>query len=171
MKLSVVYYLDYQNNDNIIVKKSFKNKKNATEEIEKIALEFIKDQQGSQQLEKCKQYEKTSDEIQQDVNLSDGLYLIKSGDDFVVLNKKKNVDSGILWNSTTVILNKIGVFKTTEFDLNFDLESYLKKEFDSTNQNKLKPANNFVQKNYTFLNELIDDFISGKKKLNPIRPH
>ena len=50
MKYYLVYLLDYKNGDSIDIKDSYRTKEDAVNSLEKIAIEYVKELQGKQQV-------------------------------------------------------------------------------------------------------------------------
>ena len=117
MKYYLVYLLNYKENDSVTLKDSYQAEIDATNSLERIAIEYIKELQGKQQADICKQ-EKLPKEILKDQTLKEGLYIIKEGDAVILYEKVTVVAEGTLWNSNSLKVNKVGKFYVTEF--NFD---------------------------------------------------
>lgn len=118
MKYYLVYLLNYKENDTVTLKDSYQAKEDALKSLERNAVEYIKELQGKQQADVCKQ-EKTPKEILKDVTLKEGMYYIVEGDAVILYEKVTVIQPGTIWgNSSTLKINKIGKFYITEY--NFD---------------------------------------------------
>lgn len=90
MRTFLVYNLIFGNNNiehNIVSQYTIESV--AIKGIEKNALEYIKNKYGEYHLEKCIQYGKTIEEINNDSSIKEGGYLIKDGNKIKVLSKVK----------------------------------------------------------------------------------
>lgn len=162
MKYLLIYYLDHKNNDQVTIKDYYTSKDDAINSLEKVALEFIKEQQGKQQINICRQYEKSVDDILKDTNIKEGLYIKKQGDIIVLYEKKNIIIPGTIWNSFDIKIDKIGMFNITE--VNMDLANKctcnLSKQTITTKQ-----SNKIV---YTFLDEFKNLLSTDSIKLKSI---
>jgi hypothetical protein len=153
MKLYLVYFLDYQsaNNEQAIIKGSFLSLEEANENIKTITLNYITEQQGKQQAQICEQYDKTLEQIMNDITLKDGMYIRKEKEIMTIYNKIIQVVPGtFLWSSSKTEIKKIMTIKVTEFECPlFEKE---KATDNSSNLPSVKKVD--LNKNYTFLEEL-----------------
>ena len=88
MKYYLVYLLNYKESDQISIRDSYHNKEDAIHSLERNAVEYIREIQGKQQADICKQ-EKPIDEILSDIKLREGLYIKKEGNDSIILYPSK----------------------------------------------------------------------------------
>lgn len=117
MKYYMVYLLNYKDSDSVVLKDSYRERNDAIHSLERTAIEHIKELQGKQQADICKQ-DKTPEEILADVQLREGLYIRKDGDSILLYEKKTVVKVGNFWNSNSLKILKVGKFYITEY--NFD---------------------------------------------------
>lgn len=117
MKYYMVYLLNYKENDSVTLKDSYSAECDAKNSLERNAIEYIKELQGKQQADICKQ-DKPPREILKDVTLKEGMYIVKEVDTIVLYEKITVVVPGTVWNSNSLKINKVGKFYVTEF--NFD---------------------------------------------------
>lgn len=120
MKYYIICFLDYTKDDLIQVKNLYHTKEDAINNTERVAIEYIKEMQGKQQADICKQ-EKTIDEILNNNKLKEGMYIIKSNNNVILYEKVNITLPGRLWSSLQMEMNKIGLF--TVSDLNDDNEN------------------------------------------------
>ncbi|QKF94432.1 hypothetical protein QKU48_gp0974 [Fadolivirus algeromassiliense] len=115
MKFYLIYFLDYKQGDQVTLKHQYFTPEDAQNDLERIAIEYIKEYQGKQQTVICKQ-DKTPEQILADNTLREGMYIRKT-DNAVLLYEKATVTiPGTIWGTTTQLqVNKIGLFKVTEF--------------------------------------------------------
>lgn len=118
MKYYLVYLLNYKDNDAVILKDSYVGKEDAMKSLERHAVEYIKELQGKQQADICKQ-EKTSQEILLDINLKEGMYYRNEDSVIILYEKCVIIEPGTVWGvKKNKIIKKIGKFYITEY--NFD---------------------------------------------------
>lgn len=118
MKYYLVYLLNYKDGDTVILKDSYQDRDDALKSLERTGVEYIKELQGKQQAEICKQ-DKTVDEILADTKLKEGMYLRKEDTSIILYEKITVFIAGALWGkSKSLQVNKIGKFFITEY--NFD---------------------------------------------------
>ena len=72
MKYFCICLIENKLNEKITVRDQYLSKEDATKNLERIALEYVKDKQGTQQQEVCKQ-NKTKEQLVADSNLKEGL--------------------------------------------------------------------------------------------------
>ena len=117
MKYYFICFLDYMIGDAIHIKDCYKEKQDALNNLEKVAIEYVREFQGKQQAEKCK-IDKTPEELLMDIACKEGLY-IKTVNDTVILYEKVNyVLPGRFYNSNDLKVNKIGLFTISEYNFN-----------------------------------------------------
>jgi parvulin-like peptidyl-prolyl isomerase len=68
MKYYLVYLLNYKENDTVTLKDSYQNKDDALKSLERNAVEYIRDLQGKQQAEICKQDKKPKDILKEAID-------------------------------------------------------------------------------------------------------
>lgn len=117
MKYYLVYLLNYKESDSVTIKDSYHNKEDAIHSLERNATEYIRELQGKQQADICKQ-DKPTDEILSDIKLREGLYIKKEGDSVIIYEKTTVTKIGTVWNSSYLKMVKVGKFYVTEY--NFD---------------------------------------------------
>lgn len=84
----IIYFLDYTQNYQIKPLANYKTKEESQFQFESIILNYIKELQGQQQADICKQYNKTPEIILSDTNLKEGNYLVKSDEKIHLYEKK-----------------------------------------------------------------------------------
>lgn len=89
MKIYGVYKIIYDNAKNFELVDQYTIESVGIKGIEKNAINFVKSQVGEIHMGKSIQYGRTIEEIQNDVSLKDGYYLIRNGNDITVLGKSK----------------------------------------------------------------------------------
>jgi hypothetical protein len=116
----LIYFLDNKKNDLITIRETYKNKNDAIINIEKIALDYIKNIEGEKQLQICKQ-DKTPDQIVNDINLRNGLYIIKHNNIVTLYEKTTQIIQGTIWNGYKNGIEKIGIFGMIEYKIDDNL--------------------------------------------------
>ncbi len=160
MKYYLVYLLNYKESDSITIKDLYHNKEDAINSLERNATEFIKELQGKQQSDICKQ-ERSIDEILNDTKLREGLYFKKEGDAIIIYEKATIVKVGTVWNSSSIKVQKFGKIYVTEY--NFDDALFRSVNIPTTNPPKtVRPTGN-----WGFLDELKG--LDGKFNLKPAK--
>src|SRR5690349_11367577 len=106
MKYHIIYFLDAQNN--VSLKEDYKTLNDAINSLEKVATEHIREQQGKQQVQLCRQYDKTSAQLLADPTIREGLYLIKDGTCIHLYEKKNTIIPGTIWNSYEMKIFQVG---------------------------------------------------------------
>ncbi len=110
MRIYSVFYCDKQNNGSIYFKHQSTTEDNAIAKLEKYALEHIKNEEGGKHTKIAFQDSKTLDNIRDDVELRNGLYL-KKGDKIInVYEKKTKVIPGMIYNSEEIVVVPVGYF-------------------------------------------------------------
>ena len=170
MRYHLIYFIDYKKNDVVSIKDQYSDKNDANKNIERIAIEYVKEMQGKQQAEICKQ-DKTPEQIQLDATLKEGMYIKKSDDSIILYEKITVVQPGFVFNSNIMKVNKIGLFGLNEY--NFD-ESMITR-CSCSSQRKPIPINKKSthggnQALVDELRKLIGD-TKGKFKLKPVNNH
>jgi len=167
MKYYLVYLLNYKDNDAVILKEAYYEKDDAAKSLERHATEYIKELQGKQQADICKQ-EKTSQEILLDITMKEGMYYRIEDSVIVLYEKCVLLEPGAVWGlRKNKVINKIGKFYITEY--NFDDSifrcSCMLEQKASAPKFK-KPAITL-----SFLDELrnLSENNDGKIKLKPVK--
>lgn len=167
MKYYIIYFINYKNRDNVNIKELYRSKEDAILNVEKVAIEYIRNLQGKQQADICKQ-QKSPQDILNDINLKEGFYVLVDNYVVTLYEKISAVVPGKLWNSYELQINKIGLFDYTEY--NFDDLLFRSTCTCSIGINKRKinhlPENNFKQ--LTFVDELKDKIKNNTIKLNHV---
>ena len=163
MKYHLIYFLDHIDDNKVIIKDYYTSKDDALNALEKIAIDFIKEQQGKQQTSICKQYDKSIEDIQKDTSIKEGLYLKKHNDSIVLYEKKNILTPGTIWNSFNLQVYKIGTFYTT--DINIELTASMCSCNVASQKTTVKQKNEIV---YTFLDEFKTLLSTNSIKLKPI---
>ena len=115
MKYFLIYFLDNKNNDSISIKSLHQTKDQAINNLEKTAINHIKELQGTQQVEKCK-IDKLED-LSTNITFKNGLYIhLNETSDNIFLYEKVSDINGTIWRSFTTQINKIGSFTIGEYD-------------------------------------------------------
>lgn len=184
MKRHIVYFLDYKNNDNIIIKNIFTDKQLAIDNIEQQALDHVTALQGIQQKDICKQ-EKSSDELLNDTSIKDGLY-IKTIDSRIVLYEKiSKTIIGWVKNTYDIKCDKIGVFGLTEYIIDnkpvtqiryYGIEKIDPKLLELAGEHTNSPSDNKQSISpqtlpMTFLDELRSKQTAGEITLKHVTPN
>lgn len=118
MECNFVFLLNLKDNNSVKVLAAYKNKDEATANLENCAIEYIKELQGQQQAKVCKPGDgKTPDQIFKDITFKEGMYIFPASDNKISLYEKITiVTSGTLWGKIqTLQMNKIGEFNITDF--------------------------------------------------------
>lgn len=171
MRYYIIYFLDYKKNNAIIIKDMYLSKEDAYNNLERVAIDYIKDLQGKQQAEICKQ-DKTPDQLLVDTTIKEGLYIKKQDEMITLYEKKTIVLPGRIWNTNDLQVNKIGQISVTEYNFddimfkcgcNFKIERKQSIEVPVILNNKttIRPA-------YNYLDELKNKLESGMIKLKPV---
>ena len=160
MKYYLIYFLNYKDNDAITLKDSYQCRDDALKNVERNAIEYIKELQGKQQADICKQ-EKTPEKILSDTSLKERLYIRKENECIILYEKLTVVIPGTVWNSSSLKIKKIGKFYITEY--NFD-DSI----FRCTCMLTQKSVPKFVkpETKLSFVDELVN--LGGKFNLKPV---
>jgi hypothetical protein len=116
MTHNLIYFLDNKKNDLITIKDTYINKNDAIANLEKIAIEYVKKIEGEKQADICKQ-EMTGTQIADDVNLKNGLYIVKNNDIVFLYEKQTQIILGSIWNGYKSITEKIGFFGIIEYKI------------------------------------------------------
>ncbi|ARF10082.1 hypothetical protein Indivirus_12_10 [Indivirus ILV1] len=161
MKYYLVYLLNYKEFDSVVLKDMYRERDDAIKSLERNAINYIKELQGKQQADICKQ-DKAVEEILADSKLKEGLYIIKDGDAVILYEKTTVVKVGNLWNSRSLKMIKAGKFYITEY--NFDESLFqcnrIVSQISSVKFDKPKSE-------LSFIDELKS--LNGKFNLKPIK--
>lgn len=152
MRFGIICFLDHKKNDSIIIKNMYKTKEDAFNNLERVAIEYIKELQGKQQAEVCKQ-DKTPEKLLADVSIKEGMYIKKVEEHILLYEKTTVIIPGKIWNSNSLQVNKIGQFSVTEYnfdDVLFKCDCLLEKR----GTEKITINRNALDKHYNFLDEL-----------------
>jgi hypothetical protein len=152
--------------DNITIVDKYPTKEDAINNLEKQAIDYVKEMQGKQQANICQQ-NKSLDKIAADQSLKEGLYIITSGEVVQLYQKTNTTIPGTLWNSKIMKMDKIGTFSITEFDFSEEQSTPKYQRQISTptnNQQQLKPVNFVMQE----LKATIEKN-KGQIKLKPVK--
>jgi hypothetical protein len=166
MKLFLIYSIDCKTN-NITIKDSFYAKEDALLNVEKLVLNIIKDLEGTKQTEIALQNSKSVEQILNDVSLKEGHYIRNDADNHAELYEKKTIiDTGLIYNSTRLVMEKKSVFGITEIDVSDKMPQCIC-NMPST-QTIRTNTNNTLQS--AFVDELKNLFCTGDIKfgLKPI---
>lgn len=148
MKYFLVYFLDYKNQEEVSIKQQYKTKEDAENSLEQVAVDFIKELQGRQQAEICKQYEKSVENIQNDSKLGKGLYIKKENKNITLYEKEEVSMSGYLYGLyNTTAVNKLGSYGVTEVNLDvseFKCSCNLPKISTTLNSLKNEKCQNYI---------------------------
>lgn len=167
MKYYIIYFIDYKDGNNVVIKELYRSKEDAVLNVEKVATEYIRNLQGKQQADICKQ-QKSPQDILNDVNLKEGFYILVDNSVVTLYEKISGVIPGTIWNSYELQINKIGLFNYTEY--NFD--DLL---FRSTctcsmgiNKRKINQLPKSTPKQSTFVDELKERMKNNTIKLHHV---
>lgn len=123
MKYYLIYHLSYVDGDKVTIKEEYMTKEDAENNLETVAVGYVREEQGKQQADVCKQYDKTPDDILKNTSLKEGMYIIKTGDKYTLYEKTSIAIPGRVWGSTHGLkVNKLGMFYYTEY--NFDENNF-----------------------------------------------
>lgn len=173
MRYHIIYFLDYKKNDSVTIKEMYMSKDDAFNNIEKVAIDYIKELQGKQQADICKQ-DKTPEQLLADISTKEGMYIRKYDDHVIIYEKTTVVVPGTLWNSNTLQVNKIAQISVMEYnfdDMLFNCSCKIERKQRITipiipSQNNQK--NNSKLPTYNFMDELKIKMNSGMIKLKPV---
>jgi hypothetical protein len=113
MKYFSIYFLNQKSHDQVEIKDTYLSKDDAINNIERVALDYIVEFNGKQQLEISKQYDRTTDQISSDQSLRPGLYLLKDNKEnssIILYEKINKLVPGTIWNSYETKMEKLGKF-------------------------------------------------------------
>ena len=113
MKYFQVHFIDLHNYQ-VQIKQCFTNRDEAMANLENIAVDYIKELQGKQQADICKQYETPIEKL---AELDKGLYLHKDGNNLIMYEKNEQVTSGLFSYYHVPKVEKIGLFGIAEFEI------------------------------------------------------
>jgi len=153
MKRYFIFYLDYKNNDKVILKESHSTTQDAQCNLEFVALDHIKKYQGEQQVLICKQYEKSPDQILNDSILKEGMYVRRENDKLVLYEKVNELIPGTFWNSYILKVNKIGIFDIASYEIELNNNVNTCKYISTHVDNKLIDNKDIVGKK-SYIGEL-----------------
>lgn len=143
MKYHFICFLDYRIEGAIDIKDCYREKEEALNNLERIAIDYVKELQGKQQAEKCKT-DKTPEELLVDVTCKEGLYITTVNNTVILYEKTNNILPGRLFGySSDLKVNKIGLFTISEY--NFDDSIFRNKQQNSIAINPIsnkKPSSN-----------------------------
>lgn len=157
----MIYFLDYSNNQ-IICKMSYKSMDLALDYIDRVALDYIRETQGTNQLLVCQKYDNPNN-ILSDPTLKPGYYLIKnkSHEKIYLFEKKSHLIPGYIWNSTELKLEKTGEFGITPIFIDIDLIEPIPLPI----HHNYSENNTNTTKSLFYIDELKNLFNSGKLNL------
>src|SRR3972149_7695119 len=116
MRYYLIYFLDYKKNDLVNIKDVYITKEDAINNLERIAIEYVKELQGKQQADICKQ-DTTPEQLLADKAMKEGLYIRKTDDYIVLYSKTTIIIPGTIWgNSNKLQVQKVGQFNITEYN-------------------------------------------------------
>lgn len=125
MKYYVIYYFKYdvnnkrisnspeQKKDDMVIKACFKDEHEAIGNLVTVALEYIRELEGTKQAEIALQSNKTEYQIANDISLKEGLYLKEVNNVMYLYEKKRAVLPGWVFDTYGTEFNKIGQFGIT----------------------------------------------------------
>jgi len=162
MTHNLIYFLDNKKNDLINIKDTYINKNDAIANLERIAVEHVKKLEGEKQADICKQ-DLTMIQIADDVNLKNGLYIVKNNDNIILYEKQTQIIPGSIWNGYKNVAEKIGFFGIIEYKIDDNMT-----RCSCTIQKKvqLKPKINNEQIVPNFMDELKKMMNSTEGKFN-----
>ncbi len=169
MTHNLIYFLDNKKSDLISIKDTYVNKNDAIANLEKIAIEYIKKIEGEKQADICKQ-DLTTNQIANDANLRNGLYIIKNNDTIILYEKLTHVSPGTIWNGYKNTVEKIGVFGIIEYKID-DIMTQCSCTIQKKIQIRSGPKINNEPNGPNFLDELkkIINNTEGKFNLRSIK--
>jgi hypothetical protein len=157
MTHTLIYFLDNQQNDLITIRGTYINKSDAQDNLEKSALDHVKQVEGERQMVICKQDGKTLDQIADDLSLKNGLYIVCGINNVILYEKSTKVIPGNIWNGLKNVVDKVGVFGLIEYKHNIIKSNVIKKKENIINE---KTSINFLDE----LTQIINN-TDGKFKL------
>lgn len=114
-----IYFIDLLISvPNTTLKSSYDCTESALDDLELIALNYIREQEGIKQSSIALQNNKDINQILADDTLKEGLYLKRVENSVLVYQKQKIILTGKLWNSYEMKIDKIGVFGITSSNIN-----------------------------------------------------
>ena len=167
MKYYIIYFIDHKNCDNVIIKELYRSKEDAVLNVEKVAIEYIRNLQGKQQADICKQ-QKSPQDILNDVNLKEGFYILVDNSVVTLYEKISGVIPGKIWNSYELQINKIGLFNYTEYNFDDLLFRSICTCSMGINKRKINQLPKSTFKRLTFVDELKDKMEKNTIKLNHV---
>lgn len=160
----IIYHLDYKKNDIVAIKDMYITKEDAFNNVERVAMEYIKEFQGKQQAEICKQ-DKTPDQLLADTTIKEGMYIRKVNDVITIYEKITFVFTGWLKNSKSLQVNKIGQMSVTEY--NFD-DAFFKCNCNNEVQMTIEKPLNVTELNIKSLTYNDQELSDSKKKIDDL---
>ncbi len=114
MKVYLIYFIDHKTGNSVIIKDQYRTLDDSTKNLERVACEYVREMQGKQQFDVCKQ-NKTMAQLLNDNFVREGMYIECIGNVIVLYEKVQVVVTGTLWNTKVLDVIKIGTFGVTEF--------------------------------------------------------
>lgn len=155
----VIYFLNYKDSDSVIFHESYKCHNDARKNLETVAMNYIKREEGDKQMSICKQ-NKSIIEITQDSSLRLGSYIVVFNDKVFVYEKIIKIVSGYFYNSEKYETIKVGKFGISECIVPCVTNNVPTKSSP--------PPKSTTIINKTFIDELKDMMNDGGMKLKPI---
>lgn len=135
MQLKVVCFFDYDKKKIDLIQ-TYEIEDLAIQNIEKHALEYIKNQQGIQQSNIALQKNKKENDIIEDDNFKEGYYLLSFENGLKLFEKKKLVSKGYFYTNFDYKIELIGLFMISTLNLDSQQEEEI--AIDESNNNLVK---------------------------------
>jgi hypothetical protein len=118
MLFHIIYLVNFKENNDVVPLSTFSLKNSAVNNIEIIAVDYVKEQHGKRQSLITLQLAKSVDEIRDDENLKEGYYIRKESENYVLYEKARIKLEGVLWDSYKYQMERTGLFGIMEYDVN-----------------------------------------------------
>jgi len=164
MRYYIIYFLDYKKNNVITIKEMYLAKEDAYNNLERVAIDYIRDLQGKQQAEICKQ-DKTPEQLLVDKTIKEGIYFKKQDEQITIYEKITIVLPGRVWNSNDLKVNKIGQFNVTEYNIG-DIE-----QLKVTILEKDKEIQQLKERNFDDIEQLKLTILEKDKEIQQLKEH
>lgn len=149
MKLSIIYFINVEHPEEVILKGKYNNISDAMRDMNNMALDYVKSIDGERQvniaLQTC-----SPDEIKNNCELRDGLYLIRDGTVCNVFEKKSTLQ-GFFWPSYVPSIRRVALFSVTELEYQNNGIKISEMKIDTVRES---PKRNFDKQDMTYITEI-----------------